>query len=82
MQHLVAPLKEYEAQQDERAKLQEYVDRNIVRATTAKSALSRVNRLERMEILEKPYVPKNAPHFRFETEARPYCREKRLKPPP
>lgn len=65
-------LKEYEAQQDERAKLQEYVDRNIVRATTAKSALSRVNRLERMEILEKPYVPKNAPHFRFETEARPY----------
>lgn len=67
-------LKEYEAQQEERAKLQDYVDRNIVRATTAKSALSRVNRLERMEILEKPYVPKNAPHFKFETEVKPYER--------
>ncbi len=65
-------LKEYEAQQEERARLQDYVDRNIVRATTAKSALSRVNRLERMEILEKPYVPKAAPHFHFSTEVRPY----------
>lgn len=58
-------LKEYEAQHEERARLQDYVDRNIVRATTAKSALSRINKLERMEILEKPYVPKSAPHFRF-----------------
>lgn len=65
-------LKEYEAQQEERARLQDYVDRNIVRATTAKSALSRVNRLERMEILEKPYVPKSAPHFHFTTEIKPY----------
>ena len=57
--------KEYEAQQEERARLQDYVDRNIVRATTAKSALSRVNRLERMEILEKPYTPPKAPKFEF-----------------
>jgi len=70
-------LKEYEAQCEERAKLQDYVDRNIVRATTAKSALSRVNRLERMEILEKPYVPKNAPHFKFTADEKPY--EKVLK---
>ncbi len=65
-------LKEYEAQQEERARLQDYVDRNLVRATTAKSALSRVNKLERMEILEKPYVPVAAPLFRFATETRPY----------
>ncbi|MBD5632685.1 MAG: ATP-binding cassette domain-containing protein [Clostridia bacterium] len=65
-------LKEYEAQQEERAKLQDYVDRNIVRATTAKSALSRVNRLERMEILEKPYTPPKAPHFKFTYEVSPY----------
>lgn len=58
-------LKEYEKQQEERARLQDYVDRNIVRATTAKSALSRVNRLERMEILEKPYAPPAPPRFRF-----------------
>ena len=65
-------LKEYEAQQEERAKLQDYVDRNIVRATTAKSAQSRVKQLERMEILEKPYLPPKPPVFRFEYEVPPY----------
>ncbi len=65
-------LKEYEAQQEERARLQDYVDRNIVRATTAKSALSRVNRLERMEILEKPYVAPKPPHFNFGFDESPY----------
>ncbi len=58
-------LKEYEAQVEERAKLQTYVDKNIVRATTAKSALSRVKQLEKMEIAEKPYTPPSAPKFKF-----------------
>ena len=57
--------KEYERQQEERAKLQDYVDRNIVRATTAKSAQSRVKQLERMELLEKPYTPPQPPRFKF-----------------
>ena len=57
--------KEYERQQEERARLQDYVDRNIVRATTAKSAQSRVKQLERMEILEKPYTPPAPPRFKF-----------------
>ena len=65
-------LKEYEAQQEERAKLQDYVDRNIVRATTAKSAQSRVKQLERMEILEKPYLPPKPPTFKFDYEVSPY----------
>jgi len=65
-------LKEYEAQQVEIAKLQDYVDRNIVRATTARSALSRVNKLERMEILEKPYTPKYSVNFKFDYEYPPY----------
>lgn len=65
-------LKEYEAQQEERARLQDYVDRNIVRATTARSALSRVNRLERMEILEKPYTPPAPPSFEFLFDEKPY----------
>ena len=64
--------KEYEAQQEERAKLQDYVDRNIVRATTAKSAQSRVKQLERMEILEKPYIPPNPPRFKFGYDLQPY----------
>lgn len=65
-------LKEYEAQVEERARLQDFVDRNIVRATTAKSALSRVNRLERMEILEKPYTPPSPPTFKFTYDYTPY----------
>lgn len=72
-------LKEYEAQQEERAKLQDYVDRNIVRATTAKSAQSRVKQLERMEVLEKPYIPAKPPVFRFTYEVQPYERVLEIK---
>lgn len=58
-------LKEYERQQEEIKKLQTYVDKNIVRATTAKSAQSRVKQLERIEILEKPFTPPRPPRFSF-----------------
>ncbi|MCM1545977.1 MAG: ABC-F family ATP-binding cassette domain-containing protein [Clostridiales bacterium] len=58
-------LKEYEKQQEEIKKLQTYVDKNIVRATTAKSAQSRVKQLERMDVLEKPYLPPRPPKFSF-----------------
>lgn len=64
--------KEYEAQVEEIKKLQDYVARNIVRATTAKSAQSRVNRLEKMEVLEKPYLPPKPPVFGFEYDEKPY----------
>ena len=67
-------LKEYEAQQEEIAKLQDYVDRNIVRATTAKSAQSRVKQLEKMELKQKPFTPPKPPAFRFEYEIQPYER--------
>ncbi len=46
--------KEYKAQQEEIADLEDYVARNIVRATTSKSAKSRVKKLERMERIERP----------------------------
>ncbi len=64
--------KEYEKQQEEIKKLQTFVDKNIVRATTAKSAQSRVKQLERMEILEKPYIPPAPPKFRFTYDTQPY----------
>nr|MDE7379663.1 ATP-binding cassette domain-containing protein [Clostridia bacterium] len=50
-------LKDYEKQQEEIKKLQTYVDKNIVRATTAKSAQSRVKQLEKMDVLQKPFTP-------------------------
>ena len=64
-------LKEYEKQQEEIKKLQTYIDKNIVRATTARSAQSRVNKLERMEILEKPFTPPAPPRFKFTCSDRP-----------
>ena len=63
-------LKEYERQQEEIASLKDYVARNIVRATTAKSAQSRVKKLESMELLEKPLPPPRPPKFSFETAER------------
>lgn len=67
-------MRAYGKQQEEIAKLQTYADRNLVRATTARSALSRVNKLERMDVLEKPLPPIRPPRFRFETEEKPYER--------
>lgn len=64
-------LKDWEARQEEIKKLQTYVDKNIVRATTAKSAQSRVKQLERMDVLEKPFTPPSPPRFRFEYTQRP-----------
>lgn len=64
-------LKEYEKQQEEIKKLQTYVDKNIVRATTAKSAQSRVKQLERMDVLEKPYLPPKPPRFNFSCSQQP-----------
>lgn len=64
-------LKEYEKQQEEIKKLQTYVDKNIVRATTARSAQSRVKQLERMEILEKPFLPPRPPKFNFTYSQQP-----------
>ena len=60
-------LREYEKQQEEIAALEDYVARNIVRATTARSAQSRVKKLENMERLEKPLPPPQPPVFAFET---------------
>lgn len=58
--------REYEKQQQEIAELKDYIARNIVRATTAKSAQSRVKKLESMQLLEKPLPPPKPPVFRFQ----------------
>jgi ATP-binding cassette subfamily F protein 3 len=65
-------MKEYEKQQVERAHMQEYVDRNLVRASTTKSAQSRRHKLEIMELIEKPTPPPTPPRFSFSYAERPY----------
>ncbi len=67
-------LKEYEKQQEERARMQEYVDRNLVRASTTKMAQSRRLALEKMELIEKPQLPPTPPRFHFTYAEKPYER--------
>jgi ATP-binding cassette subfamily F protein 3 len=61
-------LKEYEKQQTKIASMEDYIARNIVRATTANSAKSRVHQLANMERLEKPRLTQKTPHFDFPIE--------------
>ncbi len=65
-------LKEYEKQQEERAHMQDYVDRNLVRASTTKMAQSRRKALEKMELIEKPALPPTPPRFHFTYAEKPY----------
>ncbi|MBE7067954.1 MAG: ABC-F family ATP-binding cassette domain-containing protein [Clostridiales bacterium] len=65
-------LKEYEKQQEERARMQDYVDRNLVRASTTKMAQSRRRALEKMELIEKPPLPPDPPRFTFSYAEKPY----------
>jgi len=64
-------LKEYEAQQEEIAKLQEYIDKNLVRASTTNMAKSRMKKLESMELLEKPVISHKRAKIRFEYDITP-----------
>lgn len=64
-------MKEYEAQQAEIAKLQDFVDRNIVRATTSNMAKSRVKKLEAMELIEKPVISHSSAKIQFEYDVTP-----------
>lgn len=61
-------LKQYEKQQDEIAKLETFIQRNLVRASTTKRAQSRRKALERMERIDKPMGDLKKAHFSFEVE--------------
>ena len=61
----------YEQQQAERAKLENYVARNLVRASTTKMAQSRQKMLERLEPVEKPHRRLKPPKIRLEFEGEP-----------
>ncbi len=63
--------REYEKQQKEIAKLQDYVARNKVRASTADMAKSREKMLERMVIVDAPDKELQPPRFRFNYTTEP-----------
>ncbi|KRM95888.1 ABC superfamily ATP binding cassette transporter, ABC protein [Liquorilactobacillus aquaticus DSM 21051] len=60
--------KKFEKQQTEIAKLEDFVDRNLARASTTKRAQSRRKQLEKMERLERPKGQEKGPHFQFRVE--------------
>ncbi len=64
--------KEYEIQQVEIAKMQDYIDRNMARASTSNSAKSRLKALEAMDIPEKPDGNLKTMKLRFEYTKEPY----------
>ncbi|GAF36572.1 ABC transporter ATP-binding protein uup [Lentilactobacillus farraginis DSM 18382 = JCM 14108] len=64
-QELSLRWKAYEKQQAEIAKLQTFVDKNIVRASTTKQAQARRKQLEKMNRLEKPTTGGKNVRFRF-----------------
>lgn len=59
--------REFEKQQAEIAKLEDFVNRNLVRATTSKRAQSRQKKLAKMERIEKPQGAQKSAHFSFQT---------------
>lgn len=59
-------MKQYEKQQEEIAKLEDYVARNIVRASTTKMAQSRRKRLEKMDRMDKPMGDERSVRFSFD----------------
>ncbi len=67
-QKLATEAKNYEKQQKEIAALEDFVNRNLVRASTTKRAQSRRKQLEKMERLDKPEAGKKAANMTFRSE--------------
>ncbi|WP_055105666.1 ATP-binding cassette domain-containing protein [Paenibacillus ihumii] len=61
-------MKLYEKQQDEISRMETFIQRNIVRASTTKRAQSRRKALEKMEIMERPTGDLKRASFSFEAE--------------
>ena len=67
-QKLATEAKNYEKQQKEIAALEDFVNRNLVRASTTKRAQSRRKQLEKMDRLDKPEAGKKAANMTFHSD--------------
>lgn len=67
-ENLTLEWKAYEKQQAEIEKLQTFVDKNLVRASTTKQAQSRRRQLEKMDKLDRPQNDAGKIHFHFEAD--------------
>ena len=64
--------KQHDADVAKAAKLEDYIARNLVRASTTKMAQSRRKQLEKLEITEAPKIGHTEMNFRFEFDVAPY----------
>ena len=67
-QKLLTEAKNYEKQQKEIAALEDFVNRNLVRASTTKRAQSRRKQLEKMERLDKPEAGNKSANMTFHSD--------------
>ncbi|SDJ78121.1 ABC-F family ATP-binding cassette domain-containing protein [Salimicrobium halophilum] len=63
-------MKQYEKQQSEIKKMEDFIQKNIVRATTSKRAQSRRKQLEKMAKMEKPKDDAKSAKFSFQVNRR------------
>ncbi|KQL51032.1 multidrug ABC transporter ATP-binding protein [Heyndrickxia shackletonii] len=61
-------MKLYEKQQEEVAKLQDFIQRNLARASTTKRAQSRRKKLEKMTLMDRPNGDEKSANFSFDIE--------------
>lgn len=64
--------KEYNRQQEEIAKMRDFVNRNIERSSSTNSVGSRVKALEKMELKQKPNPRPKDVHFAFNYDIEPH----------
>ena len=62
---LATQAKQYDKQQKEIASLEDFVNRNLARASTTKRAQSRRKKLEKMDRLDQPLANEKSAHFTF-----------------
>ncbi|WP_444685835.1 ATP-binding cassette domain-containing protein [Alkalicoccus luteus] len=61
-------MKQYEKQQEEKKKLEDFVQRNLARASTSNRAKSRRKQLERMDVMDRPKDDDKSASFRFQID--------------
>lgn len=66
--HLKAAMKHYDQQQKKIAKLEDFVNKNLVRASTTKRAQARRKQLEKMDRMERPTTDDRSIHFSFHSD--------------
>ena len=60
--------KEYDKQQKKISEMEDFIQKNIVRASTTKRAQARRKQLEKMETVQKPKKDDQSAYFSFETD--------------